>query len=136
MARPIIAPRACSVRCSSIAMVSSVLPRGDVQREVAGVEERAHVFDQRAVIAEIVPCGQQEHRLRGLLQRFGPSLSADTSIYPEAACSPACFMVFKMEPSTSPSIRSMTSRSAGMAGIYETSYETGVDRKSLRRAIS
>ena len=67
---------------------------------------------------------------------IGPSLSADTSIYPEAACSPACFMVFEMEPSTSPSIRSMTSRSAGMAGRYETSYETGVDRKSLRRAIS
>ena len=45
-------------------------------------------------------------------------------------------MVFEMEPSTSPSIRSMASRSAGMAGRYETSYETGVDRKSLRRAIS
>ncbi len=41
MARPIIAPRACLIRRSSIAMVSSVLPRGDAQREVAGVEERA-----------------------------------------------------------------------------------------------
>ena len=42
-----------------------------MQREVARIEERTHVFDQRAVISEVVPFGQQKHRSRGLFQRFG-----------------------------------------------------------------